>query len=142
MQLTLSLTGRKRGVYGGMMVLLSCRSLLTSGQLGQVLGQHPALEALKLLSCPRVTDEAVDLLPADSLKKLTLVCCDGIEGGRLSRLKKLETMEFSSCNAVTEQAIQVRAAAWPVPEDFVFLSLFTREISGICTLQDLIPTLL
>ena len=123
-------------MYGGMMVLLSCRSLLTSGQLGQVLGQHPALEALKLSSCPYVTDEALDLLPADSLKRLTLVCCDGVEGRPLSRLKKLETMEFFSCNAVTEQAIQVRAATWPVPEYFLRAVPLSREFPGICALQD------
>lgn len=97
------------------MALVSCRSLLTSGQLGQVLRQHSALEALKLCSCPRVTDEALELLPADCLKGLTLVCCDGVQGRPLSRLKRLETLEFSSCNAVTEQTIQVRAATWLMP---------------------------
>lgn len=73
-----------------------------------MLKQHPALEALKLCSCPRVSDEALEALPGNSLRELTLVCCDGIEGKPLSRLKKLETLQMSSCNAVTEEAIQVR----------------------------------
>ena len=92
------------------MPLVPCRSLLTSGQLGQVLEQHPTLEAFKLSSCPRVTDKALEVLPAKCLKRLTLVCCDGVQGRPLSRLKKLETLEFSSCNAVTGDTIQVRAA--------------------------------
>ena len=88
--------------------LALCRSLLNSEQLIQVLRQHPALEALKLCSCPRVTDEALQSLPGNSLEQLTLVCCDGITGKPLSQLKKLETLQISSCNAVTEEAIQVR----------------------------------
>ena len=122
----------KRGVYGEVMALLFCRSLLTSRQLGQVLGQHPALEALKLCSCPRVTDEALELLPARCLKGLTLVCCDAVQGKPLYKLKKLETLEFSSCNAVTEQAIQVRAAAWPVPEEQLRVIQHSRKASSIC----------
>ena len=85
-----------------------CRSLLSSEQLIQVLRQHPALEVLKLCSCPRVSDEALESLPGNRLKHLTLVCCDGIEGKPLRQLKKLETLQISSCNAVTEEAIQVR----------------------------------
>ena len=73
-----------------------------------MLSQHPALEVLKLCSCPRLSDEAIESFPGNSLRELTLVCCDGIEGKPLSRLKKLETLQISSCNAVTVEAIQVR----------------------------------
>ena len=81
-----------------------------------MLEEHPALEAFKLCSCPRVTDEALEVLPAERLKRLTLVCCDGVQGRPVSRLKKLETLEFSSCNAVAKETIQVRAAAWLMPQ--------------------------
>lgn len=91
-----------------MMHLLSCRSMLTSDQLQQVLGQHPLLESLKLSCCPRVTDKALALLPSDSMRELRLVCCDGIEGSSLGLQTKLEILDFSSCNSITERSIQVR----------------------------------
>ena len=93
--------------------VLLCRPLLTGAQLGQVLRQHPALEKFTLSTCPRVSDEALELLPANSLKQLTLVGCDVISGRPLRQLSKLETLEFSSCAAINEQAIQVRAEAMP-----------------------------
>lgn len=88
--------------------LLCCRSMLTNDQLQQVLRQHPLLESLKLSCCPRVTDKALEPLPSDSMRELRLVCCDGIEGSSLSLQHKLEILEFSSCNCVTERSIQVR----------------------------------
>ena len=80
-------------------------------QLVKVLGQHSALECFKLSSCSRITDAALASLPADSLRELSLVSCDGIEGTSLARLRKLETSELSYCNAVTEHTIRVSAAA-------------------------------
>lgn len=86
---------------------LPCRALLTDAQLLQVLALHPALKSFKMCSCSRVTDAALEALPAGSLRELRLFCCDGVEGRSLSRLRKLETLELSSCNAITVESIQV-----------------------------------
>lgn len=87
-----------------------CRPLLTTRQLHPVLAQHPTLEALTLAFCPGVSDRSLETLPAHSLKKLMLLYCDGIQGTCLSRLTRLEVLSVSWCKAVTEEAIQVRAA--------------------------------
>jgi len=42
------------------------------------------------------------------MKELRLVCCDGIEGSSLGLQTKLEILDFSSCNSITERSIQVR----------------------------------
>ena len=96
---------------------LSRRALLMDEHLIKVLGQHSALECFKMSSCSRVTDAALASLPADSLRELILVSCDGLEGTSLGRLRKLETLELSYCNAVTEHTIQVSAAAGSVAVD-------------------------
>ena len=77
--------------------------------LVQVLGQQPALESFKMSSCPRVTDEGLAALPASTLRELKLVCCDGVVGASLACLKRLEWLTFTSCNAVTGDAIQASA---------------------------------
>ena len=46
----------------------------------QVLGRHPALESLKMSSCPKISDTCLAALPASTLRELTLVCCNGIVG--------------------------------------------------------------
>ena len=88
-----------------------CRALLMDERLVKVLGRHPALECFKLSSCPNVTDVALACLPADSLRELSLVSCNGIEGTSLGPLRNLETLELSYCNALTEHTIRVSAAA-------------------------------
>ena len=82
---------------------------MTDEQLVQVLGQQPALEFFKMGSCPRVTDEGLSALPASTLRELRLVCCDGVAGASLGRLKRLERLKLTSCNAVTGDAIQASA---------------------------------
>ena len=96
---------------------MSRRALLMDEQLIKVLGQQSALECFKMSSCSRVTDAALASLPADSLRELSLVSCDGIEGTSLGRLRKLETLELSYCNAVTEHTIRVSSAAGGVVVD-------------------------
>ena len=91
------------------LLLVLCRSYMTDEQLVQVLGQHPALEKFKVSSCPRISDEGLAALPASTLQRLRLVCCDGIVGTSLGRLKQLERLEFTSCHAVTGDAIQASA---------------------------------
>jgi hypothetical protein len=93
---------------------MSRRALLMDEQLIKVMGHHSALECFKISSCSRVTDAALASLPADSLRELSLVSCDGIEGTSLGCLRKLETLELSYCNAVTEHTIRVSAAAGSV----------------------------
>ena len=95
--------------------LLSCRSSLTDEQLGLVLGQHPALEALKLSYCYRVSDKALGILPATSLRDLALKHCDSLQGRPLSTLTNLETLEASTCSGLNQQAMQVRAASLAMP---------------------------
>ncbi|CAK0787844.1 hypothetical protein CVIRNUC_011066 [Coccomyxa viridis] len=87
------------------------RSLMSDEDLVQVLRQHPALEYFKLGCCPRISDEGLAALPASTLRELSLVCCDGVVGASLGRLKRLERLEFASCNAVTGDAIQVIAVS-------------------------------
>ena len=82
---------------------------MTDDQLVQVLGQHLALESFKMSSCPRISDEGLAALPASTLRELRLVCCDGIVGASLGRLKRLERLTFTSCNAVTGDATQASA---------------------------------
>ena len=82
---------------------------MTDEHLVQVLGQHPTLKSFKMGSCPRVTDEGLAALPASTLQELRLVCCDGVAGASLGRLKRLERLTFTSCSAVTGDAIQASA---------------------------------
>ena len=98
-----------KGLQHSGLLLVLCRSLMTDDQLVQVLGQHPALETFKMSSCPRVSDKGLAALPASTLRVLRLVCCDGIAANLLGRLKRLERLTFTSCNAVTGDAIQASA---------------------------------
>ena len=82
---------------------------MTDDQLVQVLEQHPALESFRLSFCPRISDKGLAALPASTLQKLRLVCCNGVVGGSLGRLRQLELLEFTSCKAVTGDAIQASA---------------------------------
>jgi len=102
------------------MHLLLCRSMLTSDQLQQVLRQHPLLKSLKLSCCPRITDEALEPLPSNSMRELRLVCCDELEGSSLRLQHKLEILEFSSCNCVTERSIQVRLSDFSLSLCYTF----------------------
>ena len=108
---------------------------MTDEQLAQVLGQHPALETFKMSSCPRIGDEGLAALPASTLRKLRLVCCDGVVGNSLGRLKRLEQLDFTACNAVTGDAIQASAEATcsaPVDTILPHVSAVDKSIS-LCT---------
>ena len=74
----------------------------------QVLEQHPALERFKLCMSSAVTDGALEALPAESLRELSLVACDGVHGHSIARLKHLETVRLSSCSCISKEAVQVR----------------------------------
>ncbi len=52
-------------------------------------------------------DAALEALPADSLRELHLVCCEGIRGTTIARLRRLEMLRLSSCTSIAEEAIQV-----------------------------------
>ena len=82
---------------------------MTDDQLVQVLGRHPALKSFKMASCPWISDKGLAALPASTLQELRLVCCDGILGASLGRLRQLERLKFTSCDGVTERAIQASA---------------------------------
>ena len=82
---------------------------MTDDQLVQVLGRHPALKSFKMSACLKISDKGLAALPASTLQELRLVCCDGIVGASLGRLKRLERLMFTSCDAVTEHAIQASA---------------------------------
>ncbi len=111
------------GHRGETSTLLHCRHLLTTRQLSPVLAQHPTLEALCLACCPRVSDRTRETLPAQSLKKLTLMSCDGVQGRCLSRLTSLEVLSVCYSKTITEEAIQVRACTglcWSIVKTIAF----------------------
>lgn len=56
----------------------------------------------------RVTDRALEALPAQSLRELHLVCCEGVHGTTIARLDCLEVLRLSSCRSIAEEAIQVK----------------------------------
>lgn len=73
----------------------------------QVLKQHPGLERFKLCMSSAVTDRALEALPADTLRELSLIACDAVHGHSIARLKHLETLRLSSCACITKEAVQV-----------------------------------
>ena len=77
--------------------------------LERVLRQQAALESFKLGFCQRISDEGLAALSASTLQELSLVYCNGIVGGSLGRLKRLERLNFALCSAVTVDAIQANA---------------------------------
>jgi hypothetical protein len=82
-------------------------AMCTDNQLFSVLQQHPELQMFRLCMSSRVTDEALRALPPKSLRELHLVCCEGVQGMTIARLRCLEILRLSSCPNITDKAVQV-----------------------------------
>lgn len=81
------------------------RSLLQDVHLMPVLAANQQLHSLSLVGCYSLTDAALVAAPA-SLRKLTVVACDGMTGSSICRLTGLRTLRLNGCPSVTCVALQ------------------------------------
>jgi hypothetical protein len=94
-------------VFAGLKRLRISRRPVTDAALTAVLSRNPELESLELAACNAVTDASLCKCPS-SLRELSLVMCEAVEGVPLVRLKRLETLRITKCPKVRMRSVQVR----------------------------------